>query len=116
MGGDEANEAKSFRGPVADDGAEAYGYHKPWYGYNKTLAGYSEWLLGSELLADSVIDLHGPLSAVVGAWRERVGHRKPGVERDVMTVEEAEAEWGRVEACLDELTKPVEVEIRVMRP
>jgi hypothetical protein len=27
-----------------------------------------------------------------------------------------EAEWGRVEACLDELTKPVEVEIRVMRP
>ena len=45
-----------------------------------------------------MIDLHGPLSAVVGAWRERVGHRKPGVERDVMTVEEAEAEWGRVEA------------------
>jgi hypothetical protein len=94
MGGDEANEAKSFRGPVADDGAEAYGYHKPWYGYNKTLAGYSEWLLGSEWLADSVIDLHGPLSAVVGAWRERVGHRKPGVERDVMTVEEVGARGG----------------------
>jgi hypothetical protein len=38
------------------------------------------------------------------------------VERDVKTVEEAEAEWWRVEARLDELTKPVEVEMRVMRP
>ena len=258
-------DAKSFRGPVADDGAESYGYQKRWYGYDRTLAGFSEWLVGSEGLADKVIDLHGPLSAVVGAWherdpgwkngdgihpdgavhwlmagliaeglgvpgtvgdpvvgaagpdgsrgvrfvcrppvagpagaprgfleaggfprlmnrlelmvvdapaaacrlmvgerlaavvtreqlargydltglpvlpfagasvavmdavmerqrwfsaawRERVGHRKPGVERDVKTVEEAEAEWGRVEARLDELTKPVEVEMRVMRP
>jgi lysophospholipase L1-like esterase len=59
---------RSYKGELAEDGFEDYGYKTPWRHYNRTLAGYADWLRNQPNLADAVVDLHGPLTHIIESW------------------------------------------------
>ena len=63
-------DALSYKGELAPDGHDDYGFKTPWRNYNKTLAGYAAWLRDTPDLADVVVDLHTPLTAVIVAWHK----------------------------------------------
>jgi lysophospholipase L1-like esterase len=60
----------SFKGKLAPDGHDDYGFKSPWKDYNRTLAGYAAWLRDTPDLADRVVDLHTPLTIVIAAWHK----------------------------------------------
>lgn len=60
----------SYKGELAPDGHDDYGFKTPWRNYNQTLAGYAAWLRDTPDLADVVVDLHTPLTAVIAAWHK----------------------------------------------
>lgn len=60
----------SYKGELAPDGHDDYGFKTPWRNYNETLAGYAGWLRESPDLADAVVDLHAPLTAIIAAWHK----------------------------------------------
>ena len=60
----------SYKGELAPDGHDDYGFKTPWKNYNETLAGYAAWLRDTPDLADVVVDLHTPLTAVIAAWHK----------------------------------------------
>lgn len=64
-------DAASFRGKLAPDGAEDYGFQQPWEKYNQTLGAYASWLRDTPGLADRVMDFHTPLTAVIAAWHRQ---------------------------------------------
>jgi hypothetical protein len=63
-------DAVSYKGPLAADGFDDYGYKSPWKSYNGTLARYAAWEREAPGLADRVIDLHTPLTAIFAAWHK----------------------------------------------
>lgn len=63
-------DAVSYKGKLVPDGFDDYGYKSPWKNYNETLARYAAWERGTKGLADKVIDLHAPLTAVFAAWHK----------------------------------------------
>jgi lysophospholipase L1-like esterase len=63
-------DAASYKGTLSSDGFDDYGYKSPWKNYNETLARYAAWERGTKGLADKVIDLHTPLTAVFAAWHK----------------------------------------------
>ncbi|HWB04550.1 MAG TPA: SGNH/GDSL hydrolase family protein [Verrucomicrobiales bacterium] len=58
----------SYKGSLAPDGFDDYGYKSPWKNYNQTLARYAAWERDTPGLADRVIDLHTPLTTVFATW------------------------------------------------
>lgn len=61
----------SYKGALAPDGHDDYGFKTPWRNYNQTLAGYAAWLRESkEDLADGVVDFHTPLTSVIAEWHK----------------------------------------------
>ncbi len=60
----------SYKGPLAPDGFDDYGYKSPWKNYNETLARFAAWERDTPGLADRVVDLHTPLTAVFAAWHK----------------------------------------------
>jgi lysophospholipase L1-like esterase len=63
-------DAASFKGSLASDGFDDYGYKTPWRKYNETLTRYAAWERETPGLADKVIDLHTPLTAVFATWHK----------------------------------------------
>ena len=68
----------SYKGQIAPDGHDDYGFKTPWRNYNETLAGYAAWLRDTPDLADVVVDLHTPLTAVIAAWHKADPHWSSG--------------------------------------
>jgi len=60
----------SYKGELAPDGHDDYGYKTPWRHYNRTLAGYADWLRHEPNIADAVVDWHTPLTSVIAEWHK----------------------------------------------
>ena len=61
----------SYKGTLAPDGFDDYGFKTPWQNYNQTLAAYSTWLRETkEDLADAIVDIHTPLTSVIAEWHK----------------------------------------------
>jgi lysophospholipase L1-like esterase len=61
----------SYKGPLAPDGHDDYGFKTPWRNYNQTLAGYAGWLRETkERLADEMVDIHTPLTSIIVEWHK----------------------------------------------
>lgn len=60
----------SYKGELAPDGFDDYGFKTPWRNYNRTLATYAAWLRDTPGLANAVVDLHTPLTSVIAAWHQ----------------------------------------------
>lgn len=63
-------DALSYRGQLEGDGYDDYGFRTPWWHYNETLGRYAAWLRETSGLADVVVDLHTPLTAIYEAWHK----------------------------------------------
>ena len=60
----------SYKGSLAPDGHDDFGFQTPWRDYNQTLAAYAAWLRETPDLADVVVDLHTPLTAIIAGWHQ----------------------------------------------
>lgn len=60
----------SYKGELAPDGFDDYGYKTPWRHYNRTLAGYADWLRNTPGLADVIVDWHRPLTSIIAEWHK----------------------------------------------
>ncbi len=61
----------SYKGTLAPDGFDDYGFKTPWKNYNQTLATYTAWLRDTkEDLANEIVDIHTPLTSIIAEWHK----------------------------------------------
>ncbi len=71
-------DAPSVKSALLPDGGGDYGYKTPWKDYDTVMRRYSSWLLDTPGLADKVIDIHGPITRGLRAWRTQDPQWKSG--------------------------------------